>query len=387
MPDHNGILLTAFEPSGDALAAPVIAALRAARPSLPIAALGGPAMGDSGAQLLEKTTDQAVMLAAVAGQFGVHRRRLKRLEAWLAEHTITTHVAVDSPAANWSICRLVRRLQPKARIVHLAAPQIWAWAPWRIRRLRRLTDLVLCLLPFEPDWFTSRGVNATFVGHPLFDVPTAANENSHTPPRDGLTLALLPGSRRDEIIANWPVILDVFDQLCQTRSHLRGVVATVDQNAAQLIRQLSAATELPAQLRVESGRTRAVLESADAAMVVSGTATLAAAAAGTPMVCVYNVKRWMWHMAGRWLIRTRTFALPNVIAEAAGLGRVVPEFIPHFAQTPPLVKAVGELLDNSDRQMDQRMALDQIAALYAEQCHGLPFVDAAANPILEMVNR
>ena len=166
---NRDILFTAFEPSGDALAAPMITRLLEQHPGLRVWALGGPKMLAAGADLIETTTDNPAMLLGAASQARAHQQRLKRLTKWLNDHKLAALVPVDSPAANWSICKLVRKTQPAAKIIHLAAPQLWAWAPWRIKKLRRLTDHVLCLLPFEPDWFTARGVRATFVGHPLFD--------------------------------------------------------------------------------------------------------------------------------------------------------------------------------------------------------------------------
>ena len=105
---------------------------------------------------------------SVAAEGKTLLRRKADLATWLGQHDIAAHVPVDSPAANWSMCRATRNVQPNASVVHLVGPQLWAWAEWRIRRLRKLTDHVMCLLPFEPAWFGERGVSGTFVGHPLF---------------------------------------------------------------------------------------------------------------------------------------------------------------------------------------------------------------------------
>ena len=114
MAQSQNILFTAFEPSGDALAAPMIKRLGRLRPDLGIHALGGPNMRDAGAQLIDTTTEHAAMLLGAASQFMTHRRRLRRLADWLTDHKIAALVPVDSPAANWSICKLVRSTQPDA---------------------------------------------------------------------------------------------------------------------------------------------------------------------------------------------------------------------------------------------------------------------------------
>jgi lipid-A-disaccharide synthase len=98
-----------------------------------------------------------------------HLKINRAVKRWLQTHPVALHVPVDSPAANFPICKIAKK--SGARVVHLVAPQVWAWAEWRVNKLRRLTDLVLCLLPFEEQWFAMRGVKARFVGHPLFDEP------------------------------------------------------------------------------------------------------------------------------------------------------------------------------------------------------------------------
>ncbi len=370
------ILFTAFEPSGDRLAAPVIAALRAERPGVPVYGFGGPHMAAAGANLLQSTTDKAVMLGGAVSQVWNHCRRVRHLRGWLKEHPLGVFVPVDSPAANWAICKAVRDLQPVAGIVHLAAPQLWAWAPWRIRKLRRLTDHVLCLLPFEPAWFDSRGVKATFVGHPIFSEQDAKSSATSDLPAARLKLALLPGSRHGEIKANWPTMLAAFRQLQATHHELHGVVAAVDEPTADWIR--AAAWDGAAGVTIVCGQTDAVLRWADAALVVSGTATLQTAAVGTPFVTLFNVSRLKWHAVGRWLLRTRTFTLVNLIAEWRGLGRAVPEFVPHFGQVEPITAAVNNLLNDPAAHAAQRERLSRVVEPYT----GLNFAAGAAQHIL-----
>ena len=376
MPSDAGILLTAFEPSGDALAAPVIEALRAARPGLPVWALGGPQMRAKGAELVDMTTQEAVMLSGAVGQLATHWQRLRRLRRWLSHREVAVHVPVDSPAANWSICKLIRRTRPAARTVHLAAPQLWAWGSWRIGKLRRLTDHVLCLLPFEPPWFEARRVRASFVGHPIFDRDrsTTTNPPDLCPERavevagrkDEFTLAIMPGSRRAEIRINYPTMLEAFERLRLTHPALRAVVAATDTEATELIHQISGPRGLPEGVRVESDRPDAVINGADLVLVTSGTATLQVAAHGTPMVSMYNTQRWLWHCVGRWLVRTRTFTLPNLLAEWRGLERIIPEFVPHFGRVEPVFEALAELVRNPAARAAQRSALNRISEPFAD---------------------
>lgn len=382
MANDQVILFTAFEPSGDALAAPLIARLLRERPGTIVWALGGPKMQAAGARLIEPTTQHAVMLLGVVSQAMAHRRRLQRLAAWLDQHPVTALVPVDSPAANWSICKLVRGRQPDAKIVHLAAPQLWAWAPWRIRKLRRLTDHVLCLLPFEPEWFSRRGVPATFVGHPLFDPPESLQSKSF-PWADGAPkIAVLPGSRAGEVRANGPTMLRACVELKKQHPGLRAVVAAVDQAGSDWVRSVGEQTGgWPGGVEIAVGQTDAVLEWSDVALVVSGTATLQTVVRRRPMVVMYNVGRLTWWLLGPWLIKTRTFSLPNLIAEASGWGRVVPELVPHFGAVDPVAREMDRLIRDPRARDQQVEASGRIAGLFSERS----FAQAATDQLLRVI--
>ncbi len=384
MPEREGILFTAFEPSGDHIAGALIAELKRREPGRPVFAMGGPLMRESGAELIESTTDRAAMLAGAATQAREHLRRLGRLKRWLAENRIAAVVPTDSPAANWSICAMVRKHQPDAKVVHLVAPQLWAWAPWRVRKLRRLTDHVLCVQPFEPKWFGQRGVSASFVGHPLYDrIPAEKSPPAEgLPQNDGPKLALLPGSRHSEVKRNWPTMLDAYRRLHASDRKLSAVVAASDASRAHQIELMSPMGVLPRSMHMRSGDADAVLNWADAALVVSGTATLHAAAHGTPMAVFYNVKRYEWHLVGRWVVNTKTMSLPNLISESMGLGRVVPELMPHFGDPDALVRAVQPLLKDGEARRKQKDIFARIRARFTEY----RFEQAAADKLLEVID-
>jgi len=376
-PKCQRILFTAFEPSGDALAAPIIRRLLKLRPDLEIHAFGGPKMKSAGAKIIELTTERATMLLGAVSQVGIYRKRLQHLSRWLGEINLSVLVPVDSPAANWSICKLVRRTQPAAQIVHLAAPQLWAWAPWRIHKLRRLTDQVLCLLPFEPDWFKDRGVPAVFVGHPMFEARSETNQSKKGPTNRSeapkTKIALLPGSRVAEIRANWPTMVRVFSALQANHSNLYGQVATADENSAKLVREVCTsgnhAIAWPDRINITTAKTDEVLKWADMALVVSGTATLQCAANNKPMVVLYNVSRWAWWLWARWVVQTDTFALPNLIAQAAGNGRIVPELVPHFGDPKPVIEAMQSLIGDCAARDQQKKAFERIHQAFDDRSY------------------
>ncbi len=384
MSQRPGILFTAFEHSGDHIAGALIAELKRREPDRPVFAMGGPTMQKSGAVLIETTTDRAIMLAGAATQAIEHIKRLGRLKKWLMQNKIAALVPTDSPAANWSICAKVKRYQPEVKIVHLVAPQLWAWAPWRVKKLRRLTDHVLCLQPFEPKWFGERGVPSTFVGHPLYDqVPAEKTPPLDSLPKtDGPKLALLPGSRHGEVKHNWPTMLDAYRRLHATHQNLKAVIAASDSARAHQIESTSPMGVLPRSMHMLAGDADAVLNWADAALVVSGTASLHAAAHGTPMAVFYNVKRYEWELVGRWVINTRTMSLPNLISESMDMGRIVPELMPHFGDPEALVRAIEPLLRDSQARRDQIAGFKRLREKFCSQ----RFEKAAADKLLEVLN-
>lgn len=364
-------------------------------PSLRFVAFGGPKMQAAGAELLETTTEHAKMALGALSEVQNHRRRLKVLSAWLKDNDIAALVPVDSPAANWSVCKTVRKHRPGAKVVHLVCPQVWGWASWRVRRLRNLSDRVLCLLPFEPDWLGERGVEGVFVGHPVFEAGASAvdtgregavDTDAQSLPSDGaVNLALMPGSRRSELEKNWPTMQRVFAMLSQEVDGLRGVVTL--RAAADIATLESVAKEAgdwPAGLSVVAGRTEEVLAWSDVVFVKSGTSTLQVAARGVPMVSFYNVSKVMWQGLARWLVDTKTFALPNLVSEWQGTGRVSPEFVPHFGEAQPLFEALLPLLRDPAAREAQAAGLAQVARAFAQTDFGTAaakgFWDVAGEP-------
>jgi lipid-A-disaccharide synthase len=389
MNDSAGILFTAFEPSGDEHAAPVIAAIRKSRPDLPIWALGGERMRAAGAELIEETTQRPVMFLGAAKEAWAHYQRIGRLKRWLAGRRIGALVPVDSPAANWSICGLIRRNQPQAKVVHLVAPQLWAWAPWRIKKMRRLSDHVLCLLPFEEEWFKSRGMAATFVGHPVFDAeeaPVRAGTKLSGPTEGTLKLALLPGSRSAEIRSNLPTMLGVYQELARKHTGLVGFIAARDERCAgaigEVMKQCGVSEGLPAGPGVRIDQTEEVLAWSDLVLVASGTATLHVAAHRRPMVVIYNMNMLLCKLVLRWIVQTRTFSLPNLIAERAGLGRIVPELVPHDGSVKPVLAELERFINSLDAREAQLAGIERVASLF----QGHRYSEESARAILGMID-
>lgn len=378
------VLFTAFEPSGDDHASAVIARIRHIRPDIVVHAWGGPKMREAGAHIVESTGDDAVMGMPGLEKIREHQRINKRIARWMDANPVHLHVPVDSPAANFPICRLAKARS--IRVMHLVAPQVWAWGSWRINKLRKLTDHVLCLLPFEEDWFRARGVPATFIGHPLFDHPLDTRELDAIGASLGAAhprVALMPGSRPGEIARNFPLLLEAFRRLRSDNPELAGCVAATTPRVEAVLRSMASDSGgWPAGLAVLVGQTDAVVRWCDLALVVSGTVTLQISRQTRPMVIVYKsgpTDRMIYTLARDFLFTTDHFTLPNLIAGH----EIVPELVPHFGDAEPIVRHATDLMESPQHAQAQRAELSKVIEKFA----GRSASEQGAAMIVDAVDR
>ena len=378
------MLFTAFEPSGDDHASTVIERIRRDRPEIVIHAWGGPKMRAAGAHVVESTGDDAVMGMPGLKKIREHQRINARIGAWLDANPVDLHVPVDSPAANFPICRLAKARG--IRVIHLVAPQVWAWGSWRINKLRNLTDHVLCLLPFEEEWFRARGVPATFIGHPLFDHPIDESQLDTVGASLGSghpRVALMPGSRPSEIDRNFPLLLEAFRRLRSDHPDLTGCVAATTPRVESVLRSMANESGgWPSGLAVLVGQTDAVVRWCDLALVVSGTVTLQISRQMKPMVIVYKAgptDRLIYTLARDLLFTTDHFTLPNLIAGH----EIVPELVPHFGDAEPIVRHATDLLESSEHSNAQRAELRAVVEKFA----GRSACELGARHICESLDR
>lgn len=376
------ILLTAFEPSGDDLASALVSALRKASPALPIFAWAGAKTAAAGATIVERTGADAVVGLPGPGKIVEHVRLNRRVARWMDEHRPALHIPVDSPAANFPICKAAKRRG--IPVAHLAAPQLWAWAPWRIRKLRRLTNHVLCLLPFEEDWFRSRGVDATFIGHPLFGAEASTPPAAGAPAGHPFRLLVAPGSRPTELRRHVPMIMDVLGRITTAgadRDPIEVRFAVQDDAAAEMVRSIARGCGgLPASASIDAGPDAVdrVATWADAALTKSGTVTLRLVRARCPMVVIYRTLTWPYLLVGRWLLTNPHRAMPNLIAGR----RIVEEFVPHVGGSAPIAAALGRLMTDAALRARQRADIDTVARHF----EGRDAARAAATKILEILD-
>ncbi|MCK5269492.1 MAG: lipid-A-disaccharide synthase, partial [Sedimentisphaerales bacterium] len=317
------IFISAAEASADKHAAALVTQLRRELPDIDCDGLGGPAMQREGCNLLENLVDRSAMLTHAIGQVGFYYKLLGRVKQYFQQQRPSLVVVIDSPAWNFHVAKAAKELG--IPVLYYIVPQLWAWGAWRAGKLRQRTDRLACILPFEQQWFRERDIQVDYVGHPLFDddnlikaADLHGKENNHN---NFPTIALLPGSRGHEIERLWPVMLEIGRRIREEFPKARFVTTAVSEKYEAVLRE-QASKKLNVEIR-RSG-IEAVTRHADLALVASGTATLEVAAQHCPMVVMYHVNLVQWHLAGRWIIKSKYISLVNILA-----GReIVPEFIP-----------------------------------------------------------
>ena len=344
------VFFTAFEPSGDRHAAPVVAELRRRHPDWRLLAAAGPFTQEAGAELVAETASAGVMGLEAARRMRELPALVEELQQHWPDQGPIVHIPVDSPAAQFRITPAFRARG--AKTVHWVAPKIWA-RRWdgRLAKLRRQTDGLACLFPFEADWFSSRGLPATFVGHPSF---SRAIEATPTPglPETEHRVAILPGSRSQEIRDNLPLMLEVMDRL-RSEMEVSGVIVAADPRAAKQIDSLN-----QSRYPVRTGDIDGVLAWSSFAFAVSGTVTLDVARHRRPGLGIYACG-WAFRMIAKMLIRGMVLP-PNLV-----LGReAMPELAPIPMDSGLVLDAVRALLNDDQALRAQVEAWDELHTIY-----------------------
>lgn len=371
------ILVSAGEASGDRNGAQVLRALRARVPGAEFVGLGGEAMAAEGLSRLHDVSELSVMgFVEVLPRLAGILRILGNLVRWAERNRPDAAILLDAPDFNLRLARELRHLG--IPIFYVIAPMAWAWRESRVRMLRDL-DALLCIYPFEEEWFSRRGVPARYVGNPLLDDPVLAElPDRHACrrrlgfPEEGRIVALLPGSRTAEICGVLGDLLGAAEILAGEFPGVRFALPLAHPRFRPTI-EAALAGHPSLQVEIFEGRTSEVLRAADAAAVCSGTATLQAALALCPEVMVYRAHPVSVFVARR-LVRLSHACIVNIL-----LGKpAVPELLQEALRPETLAGALSPLLSEGGPR--ERMLRD-LSALRA-QLGGPGFGDRAAAEIL-----
>ncbi len=224
------VFLSAAEASADTHCADLISALRQATYNIEFFGVGGPKMAAAGCKLLEDTAGKAVMIYKAFSQVGYYYGLIRRISRFLKSNKVDLVIVCDSPSFNFHIAKAAKKAGIKT--LFYVAPQLWAWAGWRIGKLRKYCDKLCCILPFEQNWFRQRGVDAIFVANPLLDDLASGlsryrkNYKSFYP--KNLRMAIMPGSRAAEIDSLWEPMQQIALAVKRKYPGARSVTVAVD---------------------------------------------------------------------------------------------------------------------------------------------------------------
>jgi lipid-A-disaccharide synthase len=308
------IFVSVGEPSGDLHGANLARELRERRPDIELVGFGGPRMTAAGCQVLEDLTRLAVMwFWRVLINLHHFFRLLRTADRYFRDHRPDAVVVIDYPGFNFLIARAAKR--HGIPVYYYGAPQMWAWAPWRVRKMRRRVDHVLCKLPFEEAWYRKRGCAATYVGHPYFDelheqILDKAFLAEQTQ-RPGPLVTILPGSRTQEVELNLPWFLEAATHIHREHPTARFAIAAFNEQQAEMVREQLRDVTLPVEVHV--GRTTELIHAATCCMACSGSVSLELLYHEKPTVILYRV-HW-WQYAGQTVLRrVKYITLVNLLA-------------------------------------------------------------------------
>ncbi|HEX3743094.1 MAG TPA: lipid-A-disaccharide synthase [Bryobacteraceae bacterium] len=360
------ILVSAGEASGDLYAALVVEELRRRDPATEFFGCTGPRLRAAGVRTVVDAASLAVVglievVHHIPRIYGEYRKLLAAAEKERPDLAILT----DSPDFHLRVARRLHRAG--IPVVYLVAPQAWAWRKGRLREMRRTLRHLLCIFPFEEDFFRRAGVPATYIGHPLAAIvrPSLTRDEffrKHRLASARPIIVVLPGSRRGEAARHLPALADAADRLYREHAVNLLLPASVTTGAAFFRERLG---ESP--IRVIEGESWDAMAHADLALAASGTVTVEAALLGTPLVTFYKVAPASW-IAGKFLVDVPFYSMVNLIAGRA----VVPELMQGQMNGESLAREANRLLQNSAAREEMKAALAVVKEKLSQGGTGAP---------------
>lgn len=346
MNEPKRILIVAGEASGDLHGSSLLRELAEINPKLEAFGIGGNKMKEQGVELIFHIDKLAFMgFFEVFKKLGFVRKVMKTMTSVVQSRRPHLAILIDYPGFN---LRFARRLKSMALpVLYYVSPQVWAWGGGRVKKMQRLIDKMLVILPFEKPIYDRFGIDCEFVGHPLLEVtkPILSSDDFRRKfdlRKNDVTLGLLPGSRSQEVEKILPVMLEaarLLEPRVKNLKVLLGLAPTVDRAKVE---DLLKANE--SKTKIVENLTYDLMKHADFLLVASGSATLECAILGTPFLVLYKTSFWTYLLA-RGLVSIPDIALANVVAGK----RIVPEFIQKQATAARISEETCEILTDRER--------------------------------------
>ena len=352
------IIVIAGETSGDCHGASLVRAMREKDPGLSFSGIGGERLAAEGLDLVMNAHELSVVgITEVFAKLPKVLSAVSAIKRMLRQDRPALLILIDFPDFNLHIARYAHK--QRVPVLYYISPQIWAWRSGRIEKIRRYVDQMAVILPFEEDYYRQRNVPATFVGHPLLDYYQEPAGTKSEKEKTGITVGLLPGSRRGEIEKNLPVMLAAATRIqtavADAPADIRFQISVAPGIAAEWMDAFVRPYASICPIELVSGSVQNIFEDSDLILAASGTVTLETAIFGVPMIIIYRISPVSYHL-GRALVNVDHIGLVNIIAGE----RVVPELIQDAATPSEIARTAAALLRDPEKLKEVRTRLQSV---------------------------
>ena len=349
------VMIIAGEASGDLHGAKLVRAMRSSDKELFFCGIGGPAMRAAGVKILVDAAQLSVVgITEVLAKSSFLLEGINRAKNTINGLRPDLLILIDFPDFNLHVAASAKKIG--IPVLYYICPQVWAWRPGRVEKIKKRVDHAAVILPFEADYFRQHQIPVTFVGHPLLDTenPPPAYQPAAAA-NGGRILGLLPGSRDKEISRLLPVMLKAAARLTKRDDQLKFLISVGPATDAALVRQIAKLHAGDAKVEFVEGEVEKILCKSLLVVATSGTVTLEAALCGTPTVIVYKVSP-MTYWLGRMLVRVKFIGLANLIAGR----KIVPELVQGKASAGNIANTVWQLLSDDSALMQMHRELSEV---------------------------
>jgi len=381
------VLISAGEASGDLYASRVVAALRARHPDAEFFGCAGPRMQAADVRpIIDSRSIAVVGLVEVISHIPRIWGEFRKLKRGILRERPDIAILTDAPDFHLRLAGFLRR--QSIPVVYLIAPQAWAWRQGRVASMRSTIDRLLCIFPFEEEFFRRHGIETTYIGHPLARIVRASLSRAEFCekfglPQDRRIIALLPGSRAGEVARHMPILLDAAERiaagnpvtfvLALPAGFREGKSLSGQASFWERVRRLS--------IKVIEGSTWDTLAHSELALAASGTVTIEATLLGVPMVTFYRVNALSW-ILGRWMVRAPFLSMPNLIAGR----RIVPELIQSEMTAARIAGEAERLLESEEARSAMRRDLAEVAGKLASDRDPMEIAAEKIEKVYEALN-
>ena len=347
-------LIIAGESSGDLHGASLVQEIQKLNQNIKFFGVGGDRMKAAGVSLLEHNDKISVVgFSEVLTKYRHIRKIFKKTVQYAGTIRPTRAILIDYPGFNLRLAKALHKLN--IPVTYFIPPQLWAWHEKRILILKNYVDQILCIFPFEKQWYKDRSVDVTFIGHPLIDQPsnTISKEefvSKHQLSNDHSIIGLFPGSRQNEVDRHLPLMIETMNILKEKGYPVQGVIGKYKGVSfpGNVIRNICVETASPQSVLLHSG----------AAILASGTTTLEAALFGTPSVIIYKLSAFSWFIVNM-LAKIEYAGIPNLILEK----EVMPELLQNNALPLKISDKIEEILFSDEKRHNIKSELEKIKSL------------------------